>query len=156
MKSIPELTHWHVGLFTFWHFLCTIKHQRYVSQHWLIPEATELPYFHSKYQLQVYLWVSMCVCVCAPLYMCVFTVALLGFTWLTSGKDRGCRAPAHRWKSRKKPGLKMPCFLAQLSSSLSSFSTSLLLWHLSQPLGSDKPVGSYKHLPKCSMLQIQD
>lgn len=117
MKSIAELTHWHVGLFTFWHFLCTIKHQRYVSQHRLIPGATELPPSISIQNISSgftsvsfsAVYVLCCARVCTQ-WVC------WGSCWLTSGKDRGCRAPAHRWKSRKKPGLNMPPPLSPPSS----------------------------------------
>lgn len=91
MKSIAELTHWHVGLFTFWHFLCTIKHQRYASQHRLIPGATELPQSISIQNIS-----SGFTCefqrVCVLLCMCVYTEGLLGFTLTDIRKGQGLQS----------------------------------------------------------------
>lgn len=83
IKSIPKLTHWHVGLFTFWHFLCTIKHQRYVSQHWLIREATGLPRSISIQNISSrFACEFQCVCLCVLRCACVCVCLLrIPFDW---------------------------------------------------------------------------
>ena len=145
MKSIAELTHWHVDLLTFWHFLCTIKHLRYESQLWLIQRPPNcLSLFPFKISAQcfkawyIYIYTHIfaaytraCIFVC----MCAFQSGSAGarfdWHWERTGAGALVFTDGGAWRSLawRRPLLPLSALLRHcLTPSLASVSSLSASW----------------------------